>query len=144
MAKGGEKAPISVEKKLKSDTKKTNIIFGILYFVLLVICVLLIMTGVNFASDVLIGSYSDGVADGFSYKFYLSISSLVALLAIWLAAIIITFLRQNQLKYKIVWLIGLILLSFVFVPVGRIYSSGGIFGTAQERETSLAKLLLGR
>lgn len=54
--KGGEKS---------EPGKRVDRVFLILYLVLSVTCALMIVMDVNLASDVLVGSYSDGRVDGF-------------------------------------------------------------------------------
>lgn len=124
MTEGGEKSELG---------ERVDRFFLILYLVLFVTCGLMIVTGVNFASDVLVGSYGDGAVDGFWHDLYFSLPNLVALLVIWLVAVIIMILPQNRLKHKIAWSIGLIVFSLLFVPVGKIRETGGLAGKTYVR-----------
>lgn len=123
MMKGGEKPELRVVDR----------VFLILYLVLFVTCALMIVMDVNFVSEVLFGSYSDGRVDGFWHDLYFSLPNLVALLVIWLVAVVIMILPQNQLKHKIVWSIGLIAFSLLFVLVGKIRETGGLAGKTYVR-----------
>ena len=100
----------------------------LIYLIIMILEVVMILTK-GFDTNVLIYSYIDGaeVADGQSIEIYLSIFNTIIFFLILVVSAIITFNKNNEIKYKKIILFLIILLS-LFIDCFVYHITGGIAG----------------